>query len=236
MLVAPALLLGGLAVLAVFVRVELRAAAPLIQLRLLRDPMLATSLTALFAIQFAVFAVTVPLALYLQHGLGLGPVAAGLVLALAGLGTPLLSVLIGRTTDRTGPRALTLPGLALATVALLAVALLAPLGGVGVLLPGLLVFAVTRPLVFTPASTGPFLTLGGERRAFAASLGTEARQLGAVLGVALAGTAMVAVHGTALVEGDAALVEGFQAAVLVAAVACAGATVVVRWRMPGRPR
>ena len=231
-LVAPALLLGGLAVLAVFVRVELRAAAPLIQLRLLRDPMLATSLTALFAIQFAVFAVTVPLALYLQHGLGLGPVAAGLVLALAGLGTPLLSVLIGRTSDRTGPRPLTLPGLGLATVALLAVALLAPLGGVGVLLPGLLVFAVTRPLVFTPASTGPFLTLGGERRAFAASLGTEARQLGAVLGVALAGTALVAVHGTALVEGDAALVEGFQAAVLVAAVVCAGATVVVRWRMP----
>jgi hypothetical protein len=53
-----------------------------------------------------------------------------------------------------------------------------------------------------------------------------------VLGVALAGTALVAVHGTALVEGDAALVEGFQAAVLVAAVVCAGATVVVRWRMP----
>jgi MFS family permease len=232
-LVGPALLLGGLAFLAVFVRVELRSAAPLIQLRLLREPMLATSLAALFAIQFAVFAVTVPLALYLQHGLGLGPVAAGVVLALAGLGTPLLSVRIGRTTDRRGPRVLVLPGLALATVAMVAVALLAPLGGVAVLLPGLLVFAVTRPLVFTPGSTGPFLALGGERRAFAASLGTEARQLGAVLGVALAGTAMVAIHGTALAEGDAALVEGFQAAVLVAAAVCAAAAVVVWRRMPG---
>jgi MFS family permease len=145
--VAAALLVGGFAFLALFVRHELRTPAPLIDLRLLRDRMLATSLTALFAIEFAVFGVTVPLALYLQHGLGLGPVAAGMVLALAGLGTPLLSVWIGRITDRTGPRRPALPGLALATVGLLAVALLAPLGSVAILLPGLLVFAVTRPMV-----------------------------------------------------------------------------------------
>jgi predicted MFS family arabinose efflux permease len=216
-----------------FVRHELRAPAPLIDLKLLRDRMLATSLTALFAVQFAVFGVTVPLALYLQHGLGLGPVAAGLVLALAGLGSPLLSVWFGRITDRTEPRRLVLPGLALATVALLAVALPAPLGSVVVLLPGLLVFAVTRPMVFTPANDGSFIALGSERRAFAASLATEARQLGAVLGVALTGTVMAAVHGPELVEGDPALVDGFIAAVLVSAAACAVATAAVWWRMPG---
>jgi MFS transporter, DHA2 family, methylenomycin A resistance protein len=180
-----------------------------------------------------VFGVTVPLALYLQHGLGLGPLAAGVVLALSGLGTPLLSVTIGRATDRTGPRRLALPGLALATVGLLAVALPAPLGAVAVLLPGLLVFAVTRPMVFTPANAGPFIALGGERRAFAASLATEARQLGAVLGVALSGTVMAALHGPHLGENDPALVDGFRAAVLVAAAACVVATVVVWLRMPG---
>jgi EmrB/QacA subfamily drug resistance transporter len=230
--VPAALLVGGLALLALFVRHEMHAPAPLIELRLLGDRMLASSLAALFAIQFAVFGVTVPLALYLQHGLGLGPLAAGVVLALAGLGSPLLSVWIGRITDRTGPRRLALPGLALATLALLAVALPAPLGSVAVLLPGLLAFAVARPMVFTPANAGPFIALGSERRAFAASLATEARQLGAVLGVALTGMAMAAVHGTELVEGDAGLVDGFQAAVLVAAAVCAVATVAVWRRMP----
>lgn len=63
--------------------------------------------------------------------------------------------------------------------------------------------------VFTPAGPGPFLALGGERRAFAASLATEARQLGAVLGVAVTGAVVTAV--------------------------CAAATAVVWWRMPGAP-
>jgi hypothetical protein len=45
------------------------------------------------------------------------------------------------------------------------------------LIPGLLVFGVARPAIFTPASGGPFIALPGEHLAFAASLVTEARQL-----------------------------------------------------------
>lgn len=199
---------------------------------LARRPMLVASLTALFAVQFAVFAVTVPLTLYLQHGLALGAVAAGLVIALAGLGTPLLSMTTGRMADRLGPRALVLPGLLLAAVALLALALLAPLDGVAVLVPGLLGFALARPVVFTPAGAGPFLALSAEHRAFAAGLATEARQLGALLGVAVAGAVFAAVNGAELTEGDATLVDGFAAAVLVAAAVCAAGAVVVGRRMP----
>lgn len=235
-LASPTVLLGGVALLGLFVRHELRSAAPMIDLRLLGDRMLACSLATLFAIQFAVFGVTVSLALYLQHGLGLGALGAGVVIALAGLGTPLLSISIGRITDRRGPRALALPGLGLAAVGLLLLGLLAPLGGVLVLVPGLLVFALARPLTFTPASAGPFLALGGERRAFAASLATEARQLGAVLGVAVTGAALTAAHGTALVDGDPSLVSGFRAAVLVAAGVCVVVVAVVAWRMPSAAR
>ncbi|MFE3454234.1 hypothetical protein ACFXJ8_35455 [Nonomuraea sp. NPDC059194] len=139
--------------------------------------------------------------------------------------------------DRRGPRRLVLPGLVLATAALLALGLLAPVGGVLVLLPGLLVFTVARPAVFTPAGTGPFLALAGERRAFAASLATESRQLGAVLGVALTTTAGIAAYGPVIVEDDRSLVTGFQAAVLVAAAVCAlAAAATWRWmpmRKPG---
>lgn len=199
-----------------------------------RDPLLVGSLVALFAIQFAVFAVTVPLTLYLQHGLGLTAVAAGVVLALAGLGTPLLSIATGHLADRRGPRALVLPGLALGTVALLVLAALAPLGGVAVLVPGLALFALARPVVFTPAGTGPFLALGDGRRAFAASLATEARQLGALFGAATAGAVFAVVNGSALVEGDTTQVAGFAAAVLTAAAVCAAATLLARRLLPRR--
>lgn len=203
---------------------------------LLRDPMLVGSLIALFAIEFAVFGVTVPLALYLQHGLALGAFPAGVVIALAGIGTPLLSIAAGRAADRRGPRTLVLPGLVLALVGLLALVFLAPLGGVAVLLPGLLVFAIARPLVFTPAGTGPFLALGTDRRAFAAGLATEARQLGAVLGVALTGAASSAIAGRAVMQGDAALVDGFRVSLFVVIAVCAVGTLVVGARMPAQAR
>jgi hypothetical protein len=111
---------------------------------------------------------------------------------------------------------------------------LAPLGGVLILLPGLIMFAVARPAVFTPAGIGPFLAVSGQQRAFAASLITESRQLGAVLGVAFTTAVGVAVHGASLTEHDPALARGFRADALAAAIVCAVAAVVTwRW-MPTR--
>ena len=193
-------------------RRQLRMPDPLIDVGLLRQPMLATSLAAIFAIQFSVLGVMFYLALYLQHRLGLTGVAAGAVIAVAGIGTPLLSMPAGRVVDRKGPRWLVLPGLVLATVALVALGVLAPLGGVLILLPGLIMFAVARPAVFTPAGIGPFLVVSGQQRAFAASLVTESRQLGAVLGVAFTTAVGVAVHGASLTEHDPAMGRGLRAA------------------------
>ncbi|MGD9530758.1 MAG: MFS transporter, partial [Pseudonocardia sp.] len=205
------------------------ADAPATSWGTMRDPLLLASLAALFAIEFAVFGATVPLTLYLQHGLEQSAVTAGVLIALAGIGTPLLSVTAGRVSDRRGPRTLVVGGLVLAAAGLALLALLAPIGGVAPLIPGLAAFALARPAVFTPAGTGPFLALGDAQRAFAASLGTEARQCGAVLGAAVAGAVFAEVNGVALVDGDVTQVAGFVASVVVAAVVCAAAAVVA-WR------
>lgn len=228
--------LAGLVTIGLFVRVERRSQNPLIDVRLLGDPNLATCLGALFAIQFAVLGLTVPLAIYLQRGLGDSAFTAGLVIAVAGIGTPLLSMWSGRLADRHGARTLVIPGLTLAAVGLAAVAVAAGASGVWVLVPGLLVFTVARPMVFTPAGSVPFSVLGRERRAFAASLATESRQLGAMLGVALGSAALTVVHGTHLDQGDPTLVDGFRTAVAVAAGVCA-VVGLVAWRwMSGQVR
>jgi MFS family permease len=150
------------------------------------------------------------------------------VIALAGVGTPLLSLRTGRLADRHGPRSLVLPGLVVAAVGLTAVGVLAPTGALVPLLPGLLAFAVARPMIFSPASAGSLLALGPARRGFAASLATEARQLGAVLGVTLTtATALSAAGSTTLSDGGTGHVAGFATAVLVAAAVCAVAAAAV---------
>jgi DHA2 family methylenomycin A resistance protein-like MFS transporter len=227
---ALALSAAGVLVLALFARHQRACRNPLVDVGLLRDRLVAGALAALFAIQFAVLGVTVSLTLYLQHGLRLDALQAGLVIAVAGLGTPLLSPLAGRLADRHGPRALVVPGLLLSTLSLLALALCAPLGGVAFLVPGLLGFTLARPMVFTPAGAAPLAALGAEHRGFAAALATEARQLGAVLGVALTTSALVTAHGPVLGEGDPGLSGGFAVAVLVTAAAC-GAATVLAWRL-----
>ena len=55
------------------------------------------------------------------------------------------------------------------------------------LVPGLLLFGISRPAVFTPASSGTMAEIPEEDRPIAASLVTEARQLGAVIGVSVVG-------------------------------------------------
>lgn len=226
-------IIAGVLVLGFTLERERRRPDPLLDVRALGNPMLAGSLVALFAVQFAVFALTVPMALYLQHHLGLDAVRTGAVLALAGLGTPLLSLRTGRLADRRGPKALVVPGLVLAAAGLIAVGSLAHTGALAPLLPGLLAFAVARPMIFSPASAGALLALGSARRGFAASLATEARQLGAVLGVTLTtATALSAAGTTALAADGTGHVAGFSTAVLVAAAVCAMAAVVVWRKMP----
>jgi EmrB/QacA subfamily drug resistance transporter len=222
----------GVALLAVFAYTEARSSRPLIPLALLGNRLFATSLTALFVIQFAVLGTSVYLVLFLQHGIGSSVMTAGLVLALTGMFSPLLSARTGALADRWGVRTLVLPGLVLACAGLAWTGLTAQRLSLTWLVPGLLLFGLSRPAIFTPASVGPFAVVPSEHHAFAASLVTEARQLGAVLGVAAMGLAY-AVSGSTQLDADArVLAEGFEAAMLTAGGVVAIATVFVAAWMP----
>ena len=190
-LAAVGVLLVGLVVLAGFVRSELRRPDPLLPVAYLRDRGLTGSLVALFAIQFAVLATMVSLVAYLEAGVGVTAAAAGLVVAVTGMGSPLLSITTGRLADTMGVRRLVVPGLVAVTVGLVLTGAAAPTLSILWLVPGLLLFGVSRPAVFTPASSSAMAAIPDEERPVAASLVTEARQLGAVMGASVAGVAAV---------------------------------------------
>ena len=199
-----ALVGAGLVLLAALAVVERRKRAPLIDLRLLGAPAVAGSLIALFAIQFAILGLTVYLTLYLQHGLGFAPALAGALTLPTVLVAPLLSAYVGRMTDRIGPRGLVAGSMLLAALALGAIALLAGGRGVAALLPAFLMFGVARPIATVAASAGAVGAIRSEDRGLASGLVTEARQLGAVLGVAVLGlvlTSLESVRRSQLLSG-----------------------------------
>ena len=223
--------------LTVFVGLEHRRRHPLIPVTLLRRPAIQGPLIALLVIQFAVLAVTVYVVLYLQQSLDYGPLAAGLLLLPAVIWSGLLSTVTGRMADKHGSRRLIYGGLALAAAGLLGIAVAAAADEVWLLLVALLVFGLSRPFVFTPAGAAEIEAIPRAERGLSSSLVTEARQLGAVLGVAVGGAVLSAVENAAGGDQAEALADGLAAAMLVSAGIAAAAAVVpsrvMRVRRPG---
>ncbi len=96
------LLLGGLALAALFVLVELRATEPIIPMQLFRNPIFRVSNSFGFLIGAAMFGVMVFIPLYLQAVQGLSPTRSGLGMLPLVTGLFTTSIGGGRIMSRTG--------------------------------------------------------------------------------------------------------------------------------------
>jgi predicted MFS family arabinose efflux permease len=192
--VTLAVLSGGVVLLAAFVAVERRSPHPLIGLQMLRIPAVTGSLCALFAIQFAILGLTVYLTLYLQLALGYSPAAAGALTLPTVVLAPLLATSIGRLTDRVGARSLIAGSMLLAAAGLVTICLLADQRDVLLLIPAFLAFGIARPVATVAGAAATIGATPPEARGLSSGLATQARQLGAVLGVAVLGTVLTALE------------------------------------------
>jgi EmrB/QacA subfamily drug resistance transporter len=114
----------GLAIVPVFVLLELRAPQPMLDLRELRQRLLGFSLMASFLQALGNLSVIFLLTLYLQGIRALTPLDASLLLVPGYLVGAFAGPFSGRYVDRIGPRGLATAGLVLLTVAVLAYSLL----------------------------------------------------------------------------------------------------------------
>jgi EmrB/QacA subfamily drug resistance transporter len=188
------LLSAGLLVLGVFVAVERTAVTPLIELRLLRGLRTWASMTGLAVMQCASLAVTIFLTLYLRQVLGLGALAAGVLLLPTGFGSPVISPIAGWLADRGFARSVITGGLILGAAALAWLVWGAGRHQGVLLIPALFLFGLAPALVNTPASAVTISSLPGRVRGVAASLTVEARQIGGVLGLAFLNALVTAVE------------------------------------------
>ncbi|WP_320670670.1 MFS transporter [Patulibacter defluvii] len=202
---------------------ERRAVDPIVPLDLLRSRNVAVASGALFLTTAAMFAITVFVPLFLQATTGASPTEAGLLLIPAMLGIALSTNVSGRLIARSGRyKAFPIAGLALMTVALTAMAIVAghpsrTTAGVALAVFGLgfgmvgqvLIVAVQnstdrRRLGVATATTGFFRALGG-------AVGAAA--LGAVFAAHAGGTRVTGSAATAA----APVIDGVQAVFVVAA-------------------
>lgn len=124
--------LGGIALIAVFVRLSLGSGDPLLNLRVLRHPALRCAVAAAVFVQFIQLSLSYVVPNFSQMGLGATSLQAGLTVLPGALIGAMLTALSGRVLDRRGP--------------------LLPIGcGLTVLLCGLVFQAVATPA----------LTIGG---------------------------------------------------------------------------
>ena len=224
-------LAGGATLTAAFVWREARARAPMLPLRLFAARGFSAGNAVTFFMNAATTGAVFFMAQFLQVGLGLDPLQAGLRLLPWGVAPFFIAPRSGRLADRIGDRPLVVSGMALegAALAWLAViasphasypSMIAPLfisgGGLGLTLP-----ALTKAVV----GAVPPGDIGKASGAF-----STMRQLGGAFGVAI----LAAVFGTAGSYASAAAFSNGFAVAFGAAAGLALAAGAIGLALPGR--
>jgi MFS family permease len=179
----------ALAGLGSFFWIENHAPRPLVDIKMFRNPMLASALGAVVLSHIVYNPIALSAPLYLQNVLGASAMAAGLILAVLPLSTAIASPLGGRWADRAEPATVAVIGLVIivggiaaysrlgsGSRIILVAAVLALLGaGVGLFTPA------NQKVAFAAVSQEDYGVLG----AMLSSLGTAAGTIGTTLTVAL---------------------------------------------------
>jgi len=180
-------LIGGVAVLLVFFRIEWRIGSPLIEVDLFRNGTFTVCNLVVFTAQFSKISVIVFGALYLQDALKMSPLVAGLALLAAVGPVPLLAVWSGQLIDRFGTRPLVLGALALAGGALMWIGLVLDGKSYGLLAPGLIAWGISLSFMFTPPRGAVMNAVPPEKHGQAGGVVMTAQLLGGTIGMAVCG-------------------------------------------------
>src|SRR5215470_16596753 len=220
--------LAGIVLLAALVRVESRARQPMIHLRLLADRLFASTTAVLFIGVMAFLGSLYLVALFLQDGLGLSALDAGLSTFPEAIGVMLGAQIAGRVYHRIGPRRMMTGGM----LGVAATTTLMTTIGSGTSLWWLrtLMFLLGLSWAHTmvPLQAAAFSTITRADTGAASTLFNTGRQLGMAVGVAILSTVASAVGLTYEAGGRvaphlAAYHAGLAAASVIALIAAGAA-------------
>ncbi len=185
-------LVCGLALIANFVRIELKVRAPLIHISLFANPAFLTCNLMIFTGQFTKIAVLVIAAIYLQRDLGLGPLAAGIAILAGAAPSPLSSVWGGRAVDRQGARKPALQGMFVTFLIFLGMAVAVSWQSYWWLLVAVAAWGLSNSFVFVPALHHSTSCVPEDKRGQVGGIMLTSQLLGGTIGMAICGTLVAA--------------------------------------------
>jgi EmrB/QacA subfamily drug resistance transporter len=205
-------LIGGLVALAVFVVIQVRSDHAMLDLTLFRTPSFAIILLAALAMSFAAFGYSPFMSIWLQNGLGLAPLNAGLALLPMSVASFLVASTIGRHLHSVPARYTVGIGMLLIGGG----ALLLHTGSSWLaVLPGLAVTGVGVGVTGQALPGAMMATVPPSRAGMASGALNTFRQLGFALGVAVLGTVVrgdqdfnAGVEGSYVLSGVVGVVTG----------------------------
>jgi EmrB/QacA subfamily drug resistance transporter len=222
--VAWAPIAAGLLVLAVWVLVELRREAPMLDVRLFRSRSFTGIMAGALLLNAAAFSASLFTSLWLQSILGLSPLQGGLAFIPLSLLSFAVAGGAGRWLQTFPPRLVIGTGLVVIGIGSFLLALVDGGSSWTVLVPGLAVLGVGVGMANPSLASAALATVPRERSGMASGAVNTARQLGFALGVAVLGsvftaqaTSTLSDAGTPDAAGTATALSGGQAAQIVAA-------------------
>jgi EmrB/QacA subfamily drug resistance transporter len=201
--------------LAAFVRVEARAAAPMLPLRFFRVRAFSAGNGSIFCAVGGLFCAVFFMAQFLQAGLGFDPLGAGLRMLPWTATLFFVAPVAGKLVDRVGERPFLVAGPLLQAVGFGWIALVAGAGmDYWTLVPPLVVAGAGISMSFPAAQNSVVSSVPPEAIGKAAGTNSTMRELGGVLGIAIGVAAFAGAGGYASPTDFA---DGFTAAISVAA-------------------
>lgn len=189
---AAALWLAAAVGLGVFVAIETRTAAPLVELRLLADPVLGAGLSSLALVSAILMSTLVVGPFYLSQFLRLPPLGVGLVMSVGPAVVAIVGVPAGRLVDRLGSSRMTFLGLAILLLGTLLMVVLPAVSGTPGYIASLAVLTAGYGLFQTANNTTIMARAGAERRGIVSALLALARNLGLITGASAMGAIFAA--------------------------------------------
>ena len=181
------LLAGGLIGLAIFVAIELRVSAPMVEFALFKTRQFIGSNLVAFIITFAMMGTFFFMALYMQDILGYSALEAGIRFLPTTIVIAVVAPISGRLADRLGPATPMSAGLAVLAVSMFMFAGI----NTGTTYAGLVIPFVLMglgiALVMSPMSTAAMNAVSAQKSGVASGVLQMSRMIGASVGVAATG-------------------------------------------------
>jgi EmrB/QacA subfamily drug resistance transporter len=208
--IAWAGIIGGIVVLVAFAFWERRAANPVLDIALFRNPSFSASIGAISIAFFALMGLTFFSAFYLQSVIGLTPFQAGLMLIPLAVG----QIIAGPTSPiwvkRFGAKRVSAFGIFVLAIAMLGFAAFQVNSSLVIVGIDFAIIGFAMGLVMPPATTAILASVPPQKTGAGSAVSSVSRQVSAALGVAIIGSATAAVYKANILPALSAVPEQYR--------------------------